>query len=699
MIGEQEIYEFGEFRVNATEHTFERSDGKQNGTLPEKAFQTLVYLVRNRGHLVTKDELLKAVWPDVIVEENNLEKAIHLIRQTLGERPGEHRYIETVRKHGYRFVAEVRTVGAAGGKAGTVGPRRPGTAYIGAAAGLSLVILLVFAAFHYGRGPGAQRFDLSDIRRLTSNDRSSHPAISPDGKFAAYVLKGPERLSVRLLQIDTNDTSTLYEAAQGVDLGMVRFSPDGSYIYFLQVENSIGILYRIGLLARSPQPVLAELAYYALSADGRIAFVRNSADSMILIADPDGSDARLAASRSLTEPFSYLDWAPDGSKIAASVGSREQSGERMFPVEISISTGEQSELTARRWQYLSHIFWLADGTGLIANGIERGSQTGAAWFIAYPGGETSLLAELPSVYTITGQSADSKHLIAQTVELRSNIWIAELGENGAFGPPRQLTSGNDGGYVTFMTDGRLLFTSSLVRPSMRDVFIMNTDGTDRRQLTDGSSGSNNVPIATPDGRYVVFESDRSGRSNIWRMNIDGSDPVQLTSGSNEKGPAVSPDGKWVYFRSPDDTTIRKVSISGGESIVVAHKNWHSCIVSPEGKMLLSSYREPGRSGWQYGLLNADTGEKVRLFQFPDNVEPGMSYQFLSDGDAFIYTASQNGEWNIWKQPIEGGPAVRITDLRSNEEVHSPSISRDGRRLVFNRGGWTTDAFLIRHFQR
>lgn len=105
--GSNEIYEFGPFRLNVSEHLFERVDGNSNGSLPEKAFQTLTVLVRNHGNLVTKDELLKAVWPDTIVEENNLDKAIHAVRHALGEKPGEQRYIETVRKHGYRFIAEV----------------------------------------------------------------------------------------------------------------------------------------------------------------------------------------------------------------------------------------------------------------------------------------------------------------------------------------------------------------------------------------------------------------------------------------------------------------------------------------------------------------------------------------------------------------------------------------------------------------
>jgi DNA-binding winged helix-turn-helix (wHTH) protein/Tfp pilus assembly protein PilF len=106
----RELYEFGDFRLDVADRRVERINGRQNGSLPDKSFQTLVVLVRNSGRLISKDELFEAVWPDTFVEENNLDKAIHSIRQFLGEKAGEQKYIETIRRHGYRFVADVRRV-------------------------------------------------------------------------------------------------------------------------------------------------------------------------------------------------------------------------------------------------------------------------------------------------------------------------------------------------------------------------------------------------------------------------------------------------------------------------------------------------------------------------------------------------------------------------------------------------------------
>lgn len=102
-----QVYEFAEFRLDVREHVLEREDG-QRVALPAKAFETLCVLVRNAGRLVEKDELLRQVWADSFVEENNLNKSIHAIRRALGEKNGDQKFIETVKKRGFRFVAEVR---------------------------------------------------------------------------------------------------------------------------------------------------------------------------------------------------------------------------------------------------------------------------------------------------------------------------------------------------------------------------------------------------------------------------------------------------------------------------------------------------------------------------------------------------------------------------------------------------------------
>lgn len=102
------FYEYGSFRLEPAEHRLTR-DGTPISLAP-KAFELLVYLVQNSGRLLTKEEILHSVWPDSFVEEANLTVAISALRKALGEKNGQQRYIETVPKKGYRFVASVKEV-------------------------------------------------------------------------------------------------------------------------------------------------------------------------------------------------------------------------------------------------------------------------------------------------------------------------------------------------------------------------------------------------------------------------------------------------------------------------------------------------------------------------------------------------------------------------------------------------------------
>ncbi|MEO6334789.1 MAG: winged helix-turn-helix domain-containing protein [Pyrinomonadaceae bacterium] len=108
--GIKELYEFNDFVLDVGERVLRR--GGEHIPLSEKTFETLSVLIRRAGHLVTKDEMMQLVWPDSFVEENNLDKNISLLRQALGEKKGEIRFIRTVRGQGYRFVAAVSRGGA-----------------------------------------------------------------------------------------------------------------------------------------------------------------------------------------------------------------------------------------------------------------------------------------------------------------------------------------------------------------------------------------------------------------------------------------------------------------------------------------------------------------------------------------------------------------------------------------------------------
>jgi DNA-binding winged helix-turn-helix (wHTH) protein len=107
---QKSIYEFGPYRLDAAERILSR-DGAIVPLQP-KVFDLLLVLVERRGRLLEKDELMKAIWPNTVVEEVNLANNVSILRKTIGENGRQ--YIETAPKLGYRFVAEVRELNKEG---------------------------------------------------------------------------------------------------------------------------------------------------------------------------------------------------------------------------------------------------------------------------------------------------------------------------------------------------------------------------------------------------------------------------------------------------------------------------------------------------------------------------------------------------------------------------------------------------------
>ena len=103
-----ELYQFSDFVLDVQERLLTRNGERLQ--VPAKAFEVLCVLVRHSGHLVTKEDLLREVWGETCVEENNLDKNVSRIRQILGGSDAAEKYIETIRGHGYRFVAGAQKI-------------------------------------------------------------------------------------------------------------------------------------------------------------------------------------------------------------------------------------------------------------------------------------------------------------------------------------------------------------------------------------------------------------------------------------------------------------------------------------------------------------------------------------------------------------------------------------------------------------
>lgn len=151
---DETLYAFGDFRLDAGRRLLAH---RRQGPVPiaSRALDTLVFLVRNPGRVVAKRELMDAVWGDAVVEENNLTQTISTLRQLLGERPDEHRFIVTVSGRGYRFIADVtrgvETPDSIDSSAASAAPPRPRQRTLVALAVAGLAVVVGIALLLSGR--------------------------------------------------------------------------------------------------------------------------------------------------------------------------------------------------------------------------------------------------------------------------------------------------------------------------------------------------------------------------------------------------------------------------------------------------------------------------------------------------------------------------------------------------------------------
>jgi TolB protein len=404
----------------------------------------------------------------------------------------------------------------------------------------------------------------------------------------------------------------------------------------------------------------------------------------MMIAGADGAGERRLAARPLNEPYESPAWSPDGEVIVCTVGPTAMEGNQRGITELRVKDGAERSLTSQKWQSVGRKVWAPDGSGLWFNAYKAEKQREHIWYLPYPGGEprptTIGLYQCNSI----SMTADLKTMLCSQHNFISDIWLAPEGDTNR---ARILATGMS---LSWAPDGRIVYESDF--DGNRDIWIMNQDGTGGKKLTSGP-GRNGSPRVTPDGRYILFTSVRSGAPQIWRMEIDGSNPVQLTNNGGGEMSDISPDGKWAFYTSAG---IRKIPIAGGEPVALPTRysvGYPS--VAPDGKLIAYYYREkqPGAK-FKIAVMPSGGGQPVWTFDPPREDFWTTDIRWTADGKALLYEADYNGVSNIWLKPLKGGPPKQLTDFRS-ETISDFDLSRDGKHLICSRGGWTFDLVLVR----
>jgi Tol biopolymer transport system component/DNA-binding winged helix-turn-helix (wHTH) protein len=732
-----QVVRFGTFEVD-----LRLGELRKNGVrlkLTGQPFQILVILLEHPGDLVTREQLQRRLWPsDTFVDfDRGLNAAINRVREALGDSAENPRFVETLPRRGYRFIAPLvdsrparaplpaaesnvsRAQTGTSPGALTVSQareRRPVSRRLKLLlGGVSILAVLAVVAVAVLLKPGRRRneWDLQAMKlsRVTQSGNAVNVTISPDGHYVVYALREGEKQGLHVRQVATGSDVEILPPDE-IQIYGLTFSPDANYIDFVRSEKNNPVntfLYRIPTLGGSSHPVMQAGMDFSTSysPDGaQFAFlrVRGGEQVDLLIANADGSKERVLATRPYLDAFTNgTAWSPDGKTIAFSTVESKESI-RSILWAVSVGDGSVREIYSTPNQ-IGRPCWLPDGSGLLASigSVLYQSLRGQLWFISFPKGQARRLTNDWTDYQpdSLGLTQDGKTLVDIAQTRVSDLWIAPAGDTTKAKPVTR----NDhavGGF-SWTSDGRILFASG-----EGNLSILNSDRSARTPLTPNDHAIRN-PSACGDGRYIVYTTYREQRVGIWRMDADGSNPTRIADEAVATSPQCSPDGKWVVYVQVPSLTPMRVRITGEkppEAIANVPAAWGLDVLafSPEGKRIayvaapetpvVNPSSPSGSQPNQLKVIAFDGGTLMHQFDWPASA---WRPRWAPRPDAIDYILTRNGVSNIWQQNLAGGAPKQITNFESGQ-IFDFAWSHDGTQLAMTRGSENSDVILISNFR-
>ena len=710
------FYRFGDFTLDTSQRVLLR-DGKPVALTP-KALDTLLILVESVGRIVEKEELKKKLWPDTFVAEANIAFNIQQLRKALGDDARNPRYIETVARRGYRFMADVEGVSqereplpvdqpdnessdpastnpvvadVPRSRLNIILPFAVGTLILLAGAGLLVwnVSKSSTSTTNMRTSGTATVAPTSRVKleQLTATGQSYHVAISPDGRYVAYERVLENKAAIWLRQLAANTNVELVPPSGNI-YGLA-FSHSGEYVYF--VRGLPSALYRVSLVGGPPTKIVDNLeGNFSISRDNdQLVFVRQIINRegqrqySLITANSDGTGER----EWLTGAHPYgLDtpmWAPNSRSIICSYGSTTGGSQDVSIIEVSLADGTKKELSSKKFFRITKMAWLANGSGLLLSARTNLGENNQLWKLSYPSMELKQLTEGVVSYADLSLTANAQKGVASQETLTSDVWVGSSREPNAL---KRVTQAS--GNFCWAPDGRLVYSSTA--SGNRDLWIMQRDGKEQRQLT-VDEAMDVSPRVTADNRHIVFISNRTGAFQVWRMNIDGTNQIQLTNGGPKNHIAITPDNKWVLYNTTDDWHLWKISIDGGEPVKLASYVATLAAMSPDQSVIVSVGREGTRRVLL--ILPPTGGSPLKRMDLPGDNFAGYRIKWTPDGKSVIYMAQRDGPIVIYKQTLNGGPPEELVRF-DQDELFDFDYSADGQFFAVTRGGWFHDVVLI-----
>jgi DNA-binding winged helix-turn-helix (wHTH) protein/Tol biopolymer transport system component len=721
------IYRFGGFELEPERRSLRSIATAEPVALTAKLFDLLVYLIEHRGRLVEKQELLDAVWPNVIVEEANLPQTISVLRRALGEDPRAHEYIATIPGRGYQFVATVEIAEPQSGTIasepdaglilhGTSGalersldatPRAAAAraarqrAYL-LAAGLVGAVLagsLVFALTRPAPQPRSvsRYFVTPPATAPLSSLGGVDLEISPDGTRLAYFSHDAQTEGITLYLRDLAELDArVVPGSEGMDPGGEQghpfFSNDSKWIGFWSPDQGI---MRV--------PVTGGPALKML--DGPTGFFGAAWVDDTLIFSSGYGVFRTSARGGGTPELLTGATGPGGTFYVAPrllPGARavlltliEGNSERVAVLDLETHERRILNDDGQNASYAAtgHIVF-ARGTTLFAQpfDVERLVVTGEPVALLHgvrnPGANTAADYALSATGTLA-------YVPAGAAATGTPIWVDRSGRIGEHAVGEPLESPRE---PRLSPDGlRLVLTTGPFDDG--DLWIYDLGGRLPILLTE--AGDNRLATWSPDGAQIAFTSNRGGSYDVYTAPTDGSvaAPLPLRSHGLNAAPAVwSAEGDLILTRggpsnSVDIVATRVESDSEVREVATTSYSESNAALSPNGRWLAFASDRTGRP--EVWVKRYPDGVPVRVSR-DGGVEPRWSGDgqelFYLQGNAMMAAAvavEANAELSfraavgLFTEPsLYRDPSV---------SSHTYDVGRDGRFLMIHQSRSTTDA--------
>ena len=651
--------------------------------------QVLLCLAERPGDVVSRQTLFDTVWTDMVVCEDALTRAISELRQVLGDDTASPHIIETIRKRGYRLIVPVRfdleeerRSGAPSRELLQVAePRRvtPGARiWMGAA-----LLLVIIAAVWWIARPAEETasFDFLGALPLTSlPGLEEFPAISPDGKRVAFCWRGEIGENNDIFVKQLNSESLLPIADHPENEILPAWSPDGSEIAFVRWGDDQGIYIcaALGGAERCLHRTNSSIIGIDWSPDGAwIACSERESDELpykiVLIS------VQTLEVHPITSPEIGImgDWwpafSPDGKTIAF---TRRDEAFQTDVFLVPAAGGEIHRLTRNHF-VKGGLDWSVDGEQIFFGaGLNNSSNL---WSVSVKSGAAkSLVTKGPAGQPSVSQTTGS--LVFSGSTSNNGIVLAELTGEDSLATKTSfiIASTYSECHAHYSPDGRkMLFLSN--RSGNPEIWISDSDGENLRQLTQFDGADVFTPRWSPDGEEIAFGATLDSCRSVYVISAAGGTPRSLSdSGRHELFNCWSGDGNWLYMTTQPDSVpeIRRISRNGEITELVASPGRAAIGETAEGKNLY--YVHPnGLALWKVDLENGVEscevdGEACADWTDPVVVKGGIYFVRLGDGEnilSFYRFADRTIESIV---PL---PEFTLGDL---------GISPDRKQFLYNR---------------